>query len=99
MDPEYESVEAFVAYLLDNDRESFTFEEATLLANGLGHKVVSKAICVLKDYGLRMVPREPPKVVRGFLTSSHDRWYGPGSSPTHGGTGWEQIGGFGGQEG
>lgn len=97
-DPEFESVEAFVAHLLDNDREDFSFEEAELLGKNLG-RPASEAIRALKDYGLQMTPRAEPKRVRGFRTSSHDRWYGPGSSPTHGGSGWEQIAGFGGQEG
>lgn len=98
MDPEFASVEAFGEFLLDNDRTEFSFEEAELLAKELGVPVGS-AIQALKEYGLSMSFRQEPKRVRGFLTSSHDRWYGPGSSPMHGGSGWEQISGFGGDEG
>lgn len=99
MDPEFESVEMFVQWLLDNDRDEFSFEEAEQLAKALGHSTATLAIRALKDYGLRMMPRQAPKRVRGFTTSSHDRWYGPGASPMHGGSGWEQISGFSGQEG
>lgn len=98
VDPEFASVEAFVESLLDDDRVAFTFPEAEHLAKGTGSSVPD-VIRALRDYGLGMVERQEPKQVRGFTTSSHDRWYGPGSSPSHGGSGWEQIGGFGGQEG
>jgi hypothetical protein len=97
--PEYESVEAFVEYLLDEDRTSFTFEEACEVASAIGHSVPNVVIHELLDWGLTMIPREPAKLVRGYLTNSNDRWYGPGSSPTHGGSGWEQISGFAGQKG
>jgi len=99
MEPEFESIETFVQFLLDNDRETFSFSEAEKLGRCLGYPSPLPAIRALKEYGLQMVPRPVPKKVRGFRTSSHDRWYGPGSSSTHGGSGWEQITGFGGQEG
>ncbi len=99
VDPEHESVEAFVEFLLDNDRTSFTFMEAEQVARGLGHSTPVYAIRAIREYGLQMETRVEPKSVRGFQTSSHDRWYGPGACRTHGGTGWEQITGFGGQEG
>ena len=98
-EPELESVEAFVEFLVDNEREDFTFSEAEVLAKALGHSTPALVIRDLKGYGLKMTPREPAKRVRGFTTSSHDRFFGPGSSPMHGGSGWEQIAGFSGQEG
>lgn len=98
MAPEHESIEAFATFLLDNDQEAFSFEAAEALAKDLGISVTT-AIRALKDIGFAMNPRATEKRVRGFQTSSHDRWYGPGSSPTHGGSGWEQIAGFGGQIG
>ena len=98
MMPEYTSIEAFAEWLLDDDRERFTFEEASKLSDALECHP-SKVIRGLKAYGFTMEPREPERRVRGFQSNSHDRWYGPGSSPTHGGSGWEQINGFGGQQG
>jgi len=99
MEPELQSVEAFVEYLLEDERDSFTFEEATELAEALGLSVPTPVIRELKSYGLTMVPRTPEKRVRGFHSNNHDRWYGPGACRTHGGSGWEQITGIAGQEG
>lgn len=96
--PEHASVEAFAAYLLDDEREEFTFKEAEELAEALGQSVASYVIRELKSYGFTMTPRAIPRRVRGFRTSSHDRWFGPGSSKTHGGSGHEQINGFAGQK-
>ena len=97
--PDFTSVEEFVEYLLAEDRTSFTFEEAVGIAEARGQSVPTYVIRELRDWGLTMVPREPEKHVRGFTSNSHDRWSGPGSSPTHGGSGWEQINGFAGQKG
>lgn len=96
--PEYESIDAFAEHLLDDDRERFTFEEAEALSDALKCHP-SKVIRALKAIGLSMEPRQPERRVRGFQTNSHDRWFGPGSSSTHGGSGWEQINGFSGPEG
>ena len=46
----------------------------------------------LDSYGLKLGVREIEKKVRGFTTSSNDRWFGPGSSPTHGGQGYTANG-------
>jgi hypothetical protein len=97
--PELESVEAFAESLLDDERTEFTFEEALELATALGLSVATPVIRALKEYGFRMEERQPERRVRGFRTNSHDRWTGPGSCATHGGSGWEQISGFGGQTG
>lgn len=96
--PEHESIEAFATFLVDDDRDTFSFDEATELATAL-ELAVPTAIRQLKAYGLSMVERPVARRVRGFTTSSHDRWFGPGSSRTHGGSGYEQIAGFSGQEG
>jgi hypothetical protein len=99
MGPELQSIENFVEHLLEDERSYFTFEEAVELAEALGLPVPVYVIRELKSYGLTMVPREPYKEVRGFRSNNHDRWYGKGSCPTHGGSGWEQISGAAGQEG
>lgn len=90
---ELQSVEAFGEFLLDEDRVIFTFEEAELLA---GHLKLHVA-CIIRDlrsYGFTMAQREKAVRVRGFRTSSHDRWYGPGAERTFGGSGQDQILGF-----
>lgn len=97
--PELESVEAFAEFLLDDERTRFSFEEAEELSEALGYSIAAPVIKALKEYGFEMIPRESERRVRGFRANSHDRWYGPGSCPTHGGSGWEQIVGVGGQEG
>jgi hypothetical protein len=97
--PELRSIEAFGDFLLADDRTEFTFDEACALAKALGQPAPVYVIRGLKALGFTMQPREVPKHVRGFQSNSHDRWSGPGSCPTHGGSGWEQIAGFAGQEG
>ena len=99
MNPELQSVEAFGEYLLADDRTSFTFEEACTVAESLGLSIPTPVIRGLKDYGFQMVERPTEKKVRGFRSNSHDRWSGPGACKSYGGSGWEQINGFAGQEG
>jgi len=94
MDP---AIEDFATELLDDDREVFTYAEASELGDEMGvHAYV--VIRELKAIGFGMAPREPERRVRGYRSNSHDRWYGPGACRTHGGSGWEQINGFGGQQ-
>lgn len=96
--PEHKSVEAFGEFLLDDDRTDFRYDEAEAVALGMGvHPYV--VVRALEAIGFKHSGRPLPKRVRGFTSNSHDRWYGLGSSPTHGGSGWEQISGFSGQEG
>jgi hypothetical protein len=96
--PEYESVETFAEFLMADDRESFTYMEADTIATGL--KVATYVVIDgLKEYGFGYEGRTSEKRVRGFRSNSHDRWCGPGSMKSHGGSGHEQITGFGGQKG
>ena len=92
-DPETESVEAFAEYLLDDERDSFTFDEVSLLNTKLGMRR-DQIVKELEGYGLTYEPRGTEKRVRGFKTSSNDRWFGPGSMDSHGGSGADQICGF-----
>jgi hypothetical protein len=97
-DPEVQSVEALVEHLVDEDRDTFTAEELGHLHTNTG-KPVRTLRFELEDWGFTIAKRAKPHRVRGFTTSSHDRWYGPGSSPSHGGSGYEQINGFAGRQG
>lgn len=94
--PETASVEAFATFLLDDDRLSFTYAEACALAKALDchESVVIRAL--RDDYGFAYAGRPVERRKRGFLTSSLDRWQ---TSPSHGGSGWEQITGFAGARG
>lgn len=94
--PELKSVEAFGDFLLADDRTEFTFDEACTLAETLGQSVPVYVIRGLKALGFTMKPREVYKHIRGFTTNSHDRW---SAYPNHGGSGWQQIAGFAGDEG
>lgn len=96
--PEHMSVEAFGEFLLDEDRTEFRFDEVEAVAKAMRvHPYV--VVRALEAIGFKSEGRPIVKRVRGFKSNSHDRWYGLGSSPTHGGSGWEQISGFSGQEG
>jgi hypothetical protein len=96
--PEHASVEIFAEYLLDDERDTFDHNDLALLGEST-HKRRGDLRRELESYGFRLAKRESEKSVRGFNSNSHDRWYGKGSCRTHGGSGWEQINGFGGQEG
>lgn len=91
--PEYESVEAFVEFLLAEERASYTVQEAHDLSHG-ARIPLPEVHRELRAYGLALVRREPPRRVRGFTSNDHDRWYGPGASRTHGGSGATIITGF-----
>lgn len=82
--PEYVSVESFVEFCLDDERDTFSHEDLTVLNYSL-RKTVAVLRGELEAYGLRLAARIPPKKTRGFTTSSNDRWFGPGSCKTHGG--------------
>lgn len=96
--PEYQSVEAFVEFCLDDERETFSTADLQRLNHGT-HRRLSELRRELEGYGLTFRPRAPERRVRGHTTGSNDRYYGPGSERAHGGSGWEQIDRFAGEEG
>jgi len=93
-----EALDLFVADLLDDDRTSFTFQEAEGLAAELGFSTAVEVIKGLRERGCAMDERKPAREVRGFRANNHNRFCDP-ANKTHGGTGWEQINGFAGQSG
>lgn len=96
--PEYASIDEFVGFCMEDDRETFTHVELRALALNMltsGSKVRDS----LESYGLTLEMRDAIKRTRGFTTNSNDRWYGPGSSKSHGGSGHEQIQGWAGRKG
>lgn len=95
--PEYLTMETFIDYKMSDmdspdDVPSFSHIDAAALAHNL-EAPVAAIIKTLKDYGMTMKAREPAKRVRGFTTSSNDRWFGPGSLATHGGAGIDSSSG------
>ena len=95
--PEFESVEAFAEFLSDDERDTFTHAEVDAIAvvTQTSHHKVRVA---LEGYGFTLARRDVERKGRGFQTSSHDRYFGPGAEKTHGGSGWEVISGFAGEE-
>ena len=85
-DPEYTSLEDFVQFLLDDERDTYTHEDLAAL-NFRTRMPINSIRKELEGYGFKLAVRAPVKQVRGFTSSSHDRWYGKGSLPTHGGAG------------
>jgi len=97
-DEEYGSVETLVEYLFDEELDYFTASQLQCLNFRL--RVRTQLLkAELESYGLRFVGRPVVRRTRGFTANPHDRFYGPGSSPMHGGSGWEQVSGFAGQTG
>lgn len=93
------SIAEFAEELLEEDRTSFTFDEADAVAvfNGVLTAVVIRE---LLTYGFTYEGRAKVRATRGFTANSHDRWFGPGSSPTHGGSGGTAVlSGFSGRNG
>jgi hypothetical protein len=91
-------IAALVEDLLDNDETEAPWHLLDAIAAELGcatYAVIQEA----KTQGLTVGPRGVAKRVRTISSNSHDRWHGPGSCPTHGGTGWQQVSGFAGDEG
>lgn len=97
-EPEFASYEDFVEELENDERDTFTHVELQKLsaATGMYYREILRQL--VAD-GFRLVPRAIPRRVRTFSSNPHDRWYGPGSCKTHGGSGHEQIAGFAGRVG
>lgn len=85
-DPEFATVEGFVQFMLDDERDSYTHEELAAL-NFRTRMPINAIRKELEGYGLKLATRAPEKEVRGFTSNSHDRWHGKGSMATHGGAG------------
>ena len=88
--PEFASVEAFAQYMYDEDRTDFSHEDL----HALGYRTrtrIDELRVALGAYGLRLGVREIPKPVRGFTTSSNDRWFGPGACKTYGGAAYGSM--------
>ena len=88
LEPEFASVEAFAEFCMDEERESFSFDDLTKLREVL---VCSpgKILKELATYGLKYEGREHEKTVRGFTSNSHNLYAG---NPMCGGSGLEPNG-------
>jgi len=97
-DPEIQTIGDFVQYLLDDELETFNASDLNALNKSL-RRPVREIRTELESWGLTLASRGKSRRIRGVNTNSNDRFYGPGSDPMHGGSGWEQISGSAGREG
>ena len=88
--PEFASVLAFVQWCCDDERSEFSHEDLTQLNWQTGARM-GDLRKELEGYGLKLAARAFEKRVRGFTTSSNDRWFGPGSLKTHGGAAYDGM--------
>ena len=93
--PEYETIEDFIEYMLDDERYHYTHQDLALLSESLKMST-GQVRSLLDDWGLKLARRPRKKEVRGFNSWDNNRWAG---NPGAGGSGWEQISGFAGQKG
>ena len=94
-DPEVQCVEALVEYLIDDEQTTFTAQHLGLVAANT-RTSVSKVRKELESWGLTLASRPVERKVRGYSSWDNNRWQG---NPCSGGSGWEQVTGFAGQEG
>lgn len=94
-DDEFESVEALVEFIVDDDGEMFDWRHLQCLNYRLGRG--TQAIRrELESYGLTIADRPKDRRLRTFSSNPHNRWHG---NPCGGGSGWSNIVGLAGQEG
>lgn len=91
-------VSALVEDLLGDDTTVAPWHVLDAIASEL-HVATYAVIAEARKQGLTVGPRETTKHFRTIHSNSHDRWHGPGSCATHGGSGWQQVAGFAGDEG
>jgi hypothetical protein len=85
---EFKTIEAFVKYLYEEERETFTHVELAALCFNLrqsGQKVRE----ALKEWDLTLGARAKAKTFRGFSDNPHNRYQG---NPMAGGSGIEVNG-------
>jgi hypothetical protein len=71
--PEYESVESFVQYMMDDEREEFELQDVEALAYNLrtSNPVIIRQLC---SFGLKQKARPSDKGVRGFNSRDNNRF-------------------------
>ena len=85
-EPEFESVEAFAEFLVDEDRDTFTFEELDKLQTQMKRHGLLKQLLA---YGFKYEGRPKERQVRGFTSNNHNLYQG---NPMSGGSGIEVHG-------
>lgn len=97
-DPDFATVEDFVEACMEDGEDEFDWRHLAILAWNL-RRSRREIRAELVEYGLCFQERSAVRRFRTMGDNPHDRWFGPGSCPSHGGSGWEQVTGFAGREG
>jgi hypothetical protein len=88
--PEYADIDAFAEYMMGEEMTEFSHEDLQAL-NYRTRTPVGQIRKELESYGFMLKHREPEKRTRGFQTNDNDRYYGPGSENSHGGSGFSNF--------
>jgi len=96
--PEFASVETFVQYLLDEERESFLPGEAQAVAKAIGSDLAT-VTRTLQDYGLILMNRTVQKATRGITSNPNGTFPFSGANSTFTTSGSDSIIGFAGRAG
>lgn len=97
-DTDLESIDSFVEAMHEDGEVDFDWRHLAVISfhTGWNRRYIREQ---LVGQGLRFNARPNARRIRTIGDNPNDRWYGPGSSPMHGGSGWEQVSGFAGREG
>jgi hypothetical protein len=87
--PEYASVEEFVTFCMDDERNTYTSEELRCVSHNM-RRTTEKVRAELTSYGLTLKGTPKEKVTRGILSNSHNLYQG---NPMSGGSGVSSNGG------
>lgn len=95
---EFQSVERFVEFLIEEDRDTFTTAELVSLAKVTG--IFNTQLRIqLEGFGLRLVPIQGERKFRTFGDNPHDRWTNSEARRMNGGGGGDSIMGIAGRVG
>lgn len=97
VEPEFESIEAFIEHLLDDERNSFSPGEAQKVSKRTGIPL-SEVMKELVDFGFRKVVKEVAREVRGVMSNPNGT-HPFQANPTFTTPGSDSIIGFAGREG
>lgn len=95
--PEYKSLQAFVEFLVDDERNSFLPGEAQAVAEN-AKTTLAVVVAALKDWGFEQKFNPPKREVRGF-SSNPNGTFPFAANPTFTTPGGSNISGFAGNEG
>ena len=71
--PEFQSVEVFVQFRLDDLEETFSMGDAQKISENV-HKSLKDVMEELKGYGLRLALNNKASETRGFNSNNNDRF-------------------------